>query len=703
MAPGEVHREPSSGATVRARHSITATTIAALAALSVAAAPNLFAGVHAAERAAGDTSIMTTLGTGQLEAGFGARTITPVGPVPVEWAPFMTPHPVTQVWGEPYTDLDGDGCYSGLTNEDLSPVLDAKPPTGATPEPFVDQPWNSSGDAYQTGAFSVDGVTIYGDPDSTGKWDGVWGNAGFGAICALGMHDDTWARAVVLESGDATVAMVSLDIVGLFNIEVQRMRLELVARYPEMEIDELVVSSTHTHEGVDTMGYWGQLFAATDGKYPTYQAFMRSQTIDAIYAAWSSRQASDVKLAHGAKPMRIRDSRPPEVTDDEVLTMQFLADDGSTIGTLVNWSNHPEAQGSNNPLISSDFPHATREAMEAEFGGTSIFFTGAVGGLQTPLGVDIEGFGSAVSWERTSYIGELVAASAIAALADAEILEVDTLRASRRTFYLDSDNNVLRTLNATGVFDLPTFTGGESWGSDPAGHAAGVHTDEIGPQVQTEMVLVQLGPAMFLTVPGELSPELELGGFGRPSCPSADTGRPYEPAFSDTYNEEYRFVLGLGQDELGYIIPGYDFHLLEAPGDASTINGGPGGLPGIVPLGGVADEHCGEGHYEETVSISSAFAPYVACVAQELAGRDDVWDTEPACSRLNTHTNPYGLGGSDGRSGQMPSSLTAAEARQAMVTALRDSHGHSHLPIEDQQDAGIDWGVAESSHDGDEG
>lgn len=573
-----------------------------------------------------------------MQVGFGARAITPVGEPPAEWAQYFTPHPQTKVWGEPYSDLDGNGCLSGLNNDNLGPVLDGKPPKGEKPEPHVDQPWNSVGDAYKTGgAWSVRGVTIVGDPDSTGKWD----NAGFGAKCTLGMHDDTWARAVVLDDGDKTVAMVSLDVVGFFNIEVQRARAEMAARYPEMDIDELVVSSTHTHEGVDTMGYWGQLFLNTDGKFPAYQAFIRSQILDAIHDAYTSREEARVKMAVGAPPVSIRDSRPPEVTDPEVMAAQFVGADGSTIGTIVNWSNHPEAQGSNNQLVSSDFVHGTRETLEDELGGTAVHFSGAVGGLQTPLGVNVPGFGSEPSWERTFAIGKQVADSAVAALASVEPQEVGALHAARRQFYLDSDNTALRALNARGIFDLPTYVGGDSWGADPAGHTEGVRTEEVGQAVSTEMVAVTLDKAdgdtaaVFLTVPGELSPEIELGGYGRPECPQADTGRPFEPVIRDQFDADNVFALGLGQDELGYIIPGYDFHLLSAPmdGDDGT---------GPIPVGGVEANYCGEGHYEETVSISSVFAPWVACVAAELAGKN-LWTTDPACSRENTHLSAYGI------------------------------------------------------------
>ena len=561
-----------------------------------------------------------------LQVGFGARRITPVTRAgeanwpPAEWTPYFNVGPYG-MWGEQWTDANGDGCYPQPHNI----------PNGEQPELHTDDPWNS------VGGVSVRGVDIVGDPQSTGKWDGLWANAGFGAKCAKGVQDDTWARAVLYQAGDKRVALVSLDVVGFMNPEVRKAQEELNERYPDLDLDALVVASTHTHEAVDTMGYWGQTIGI-DGKYPTYQAFIRSQILDAVHDAYESREKATAKFAVTDHTVGIRDSRDPQLIDPKLYAAQFLREDGTTIGTITNWSNHPEAQGSNNPLVSSDFVHGTRVEMERALGGTAVYFSGSVGGLMTPLSVDIPGFGKNVSWERTYEIGRLVAVAAQNALAAAPAHEIKTLDVDSREIWLDVDNNALRALNAAGVFDVPTFVGGESWGLSQDGHRAGVPAGPLGTQMRTEMVRVAIGPAMFLTVPGELFPDLEIGPLGRPDCPEADTGRPHELIINQQYAHPFQFVLGLGQDELGYIVPGYDFHLKHLP---ETDQQG----DGLVPLGALEQEDaCGDGHYEETVSASSVMAPNVTCVAAELAGKDPwVDELSHPCSRQNTHTNPYGL------------------------------------------------------------
>jgi hypothetical protein len=531
-----------------------------------------------------------------LRAGFAAKSITPVGPSPDGWD--FWSNPATGVWSEEYEDRNGNGCFDHG-------------------ELFTDDPRNS-----------------LIDPQSTGKFDGIWTNAGFGGRCAKGYYDDIWARVVLLSVGDRTAALVSLDVVGFFYEEIERIRTELDAADPDHGVDMVVVSSTHTHEGPDTMGLWSNTPYAVDGKFPLYQAFIRAQVVDAILEAKAASEPAVMKAATTEHTLGIRDSRPPYIIDPYLQTAQFLsADESRTLGTIVRWSNHPEALASGNPYISSDFAHGTREKMESSLGGTSVYFSGSVGGLMTPLGVNIEAidpetgqpYGSKVSLGRTYYIGEKVADAAIAALANAPVEAPDALDIDAREVFMPGDNLSLRALNAAGIFDKPTYT-------------AGVELGRLGDEFKTQLVSVALGSVRFQTVPGELFPEIEIGGYGRPDCPEADTGRPYEPVIREQWDDEHLFVLGLGQDELGYIVPGYDFWMFGAPNDSEPRP--------LVDIGALEKrDPCGRGHYEETVSASSVMAPVVACVIADMAGKDPYSDPEgyPACTPEHTTTAPQGL------------------------------------------------------------
>lgn len=531
--------------------------------------------------------------SGALRAGFGVRTITPVGASPAGWD--FVPGP-RGIWGEPFTDSNGNGYYD-------------------PGEPFTDDLRNSQI-----------------DPQSTGEWDGCWTNAGFSGKGALGVHDDVWARAVVVEAGDTKVALVSLDVVGFFYEEVQRVRAELNAAHPGNGVDEVIISSTHTHEACDTMGFWGNPPYASDGKFPLYQAYIRSRIVEAVAEANTELTPARLKVATGTNDIGIRDSRPPQVIDPLVPAAQFLTPGGDVIGTLVNWSNHPEALGSGNRYISSDFPHGTRTKLEAVTGAPAIYFSGSVGGLMTPLGKPIPGWPTDdKSVARTYKIGEYVADAALAALSTAPIEDPTSLDLKSKEVFMDADNQTLGALNRIGIFDKPTFIDG-------------IFAERAGDQFKTQIVSLGLGSARFQTVPGELFPELELGGYGRADCPQADTGRPYEPTIRSSWDETHLFTLGLAQDELGYIVPGYDFWA-DGPDDQAGGTNVPRPIvSGFGELAGSADP-CGEEHYEESVSASSIMAPYVTCTIAELAGKNPWADLEnyPACSSENTTVGPQGL------------------------------------------------------------
>jgi hypothetical protein len=73
-----------------------------------------------------------------------------------------------------------------------------------------------------------------------------------------------------------------------------------------------------------------------------------------------------------------------------------------------------------------------------------------------------------------------------------------------------------------------------------------------------------LGPASFMCVPGEIYPEIVHGGIENP--PGADFKMPFHeyPPLVQVMPGKYQFILGLMNDEIGYIIPRSEWDM-EAP------------------------------------------------------------------------------------------------------------------------------------------
>lgn len=566
----------------------------------------------------------------EFRAGAAAVTITGAGSHP-DWPGWV--NPVTGVWGEEFVDLNGNRRW------------DWDPSRGG-PEPFVDDPRNTAL-----------------DPGAAGTWQGIWVSGFGGDRQATGVHDQQWARALVLERGDTRVALVALDVVGFFYDDVERVRRMLS---PALGIDTLVVASTHNHQSPDTLGLWGIVFLL-DGKFPMYMEFIRRRIVEAVEGAVADLRPAAARFVEAPTPRElVVDFRDPLVHDDVIRAMQFASvADGTTIATAVVYSSHAESVGGSNTLLSSDYPHYLRVELERRLGGTALFFAGSVGGILGPLTNigEVDGKGGwtpgheiplydancvAVpgakttpdTFEKARSVGCPVAIAAAEALATAPWVVPAALAVREREFYVPNDNWVLRSLNGIGLFDRLTYTAGGL----PAGPTV------VGDYFKTQMVWIDLGGAAeILTVPGELFPELANGGLGRPSCAAADTGAPREPALRDHMKTApLTYVIGLGNDEVGYIVPKYDFYLSGTPTNEVRVINYLNVEPDENRFGYGAPDPCsrpGDRHYEETVSGSSVLAPLVACVGVELATGTSPWGDPrfPACTRENTRGRPAGL------------------------------------------------------------
>jgi hypothetical protein len=74
-------------------------------------------------------------------------------------------------------------------------------------------------------------------------------------------------------------------------------------------------------------------------------------------------------------------------------------------------------------------------------------------------------------------------------------------------------------------------------------------------KIRTEMAAFSIGPASFLTVPGEIYPEIVNGGIESPAGRDFNTEPVEIPPLRLQMPGQFKFVIGMANDELGYIIP----------------------------------------------------------------------------------------------------------------------------------------------------
>jgi hypothetical protein len=284
--------------------------------------------------------------------------------------------------------------------------------------------------------------------------------AGFGHDRrATGVHDDLWARAVAVSDGRLKLAIVSVDLIGVFYRDVAKAR-ELLEQ--KVAGARLVVSSTHNHEGPDTMGLWGR-GRFSSGVDPRYLESVRGAIADVAAEALSRLQPARLVLAMTRTPGLVEDGRLPRVIDDTLVAMQVVARDGTTLGTIVNWSSHPEALGGANTLITSDYPHYLRTRMEQRLGGTALFVVGSIGGLMTPLGLKLAGpDGRELAkdgFELARAVGERAADAALVALQAGRPSASAVLEHRSASVFVPLENRLFRLATFLGVLDRELASG----------------------------------------------------------------------------------------------------------------------------------------------------------------------------------------------------------------------------------------------------
>jgi hypothetical protein len=370
--------------------------------------------------------------------------------------------------------------------------------------------------------------------------------AGFGNNrLATGVHDPLFVRCLAMSAGKKPVVLCGVDLIGLFLDDVDKIRQG--ARAQLGRDFDLILSATHGHEGPDTMGLWGPKAGVT-GINEAYNQFVIQRSIEAVVASVRGMKRAQLFLTKTGFPdlkSFISDTRPPVVNDPELMCLTVKDRGNRTIGTLVNWANHPEALGSANTLISADYVGAYYRVIETLRGGTAVFMNGAVGGMQSPLGATVidpttRAPAPPGSFRFAETIGERIADLAHDALNNARPVKVDRIEYREMRIQIPVANEGFRQAAAANLY-----------GGRKAFRPDGTSETVVGYLRLSHGKNIRLEAA---AIPGELYPELSVGGVEK--YPGADfPDAPIEPAIKPQMTAPFRMLFGLANDEIGYIIP----------------------------------------------------------------------------------------------------------------------------------------------------
>jgi hypothetical protein len=345
---------------------------------------------------------------------------------------------------------------------------------------------------------------------------------------STGQHDPLWARCLVLQNGDQKVALVSCDLLGIIRPYAERIR----AMVRSVPAERVLIGATHTHSGPDTYGQWGP-DRMTSGVDKEWMEGLLKKIAALVDETASRLEPAKVRFGRQAEVANCSyNARVQEILDTELLAMQVANPQGKTIATLINFACHPEVL--NNRTMTSDFPHWLRLHVEERLGGVAIYMNGALGGMVTALIQNEEKYPKGEAWPEAERIGNTLAEATLASLEGASWEESPNFTFQQRIFRVPLENAGFKLLIAAKI--LP-----------------GELVD--GSDILTEVSRFTLGPAEFITLPGEVLPNIGL-------------------YLKTKMRSPYKFQLGLTGDALGYILTAEDF-VLKLYAYESSVSVGP--------------------------------------------------------------------------------------------------------------------------------
>lgn len=324
-------------------------------------------------------------------------------------------------------------------------------------------------------------------------------------------------RAWVISNGTETVAFAENETQGTFASYKKGPFGQLdvavaveAATNGRIKRDHVVVGSCHSHAGPDTSGVWGGL--------PTsYMSFLKDQTVGAITDALAAMQPAQLLTgtADATDLLHSQFDAPMDQVDGE-LRVLVAADPTNAAHpqtVLINFAAHATVMGSDNTLISSDWPGVAAARVEQALGiDTALVMVADVGRTQPSRDE-----GSTNAEKLDSYASQVKdrVLAAVAHLTPHSGTEVG----AAQLFIREQYTNTFLDLSLLGA--LISRNNKAPW----------LDNDVIG----TVVSAFRIGDLFFAAVPGEAYPAVQF-------------------ALEERVPAARHFIFGLANDQLGYLI-----------------------------------------------------------------------------------------------------------------------------------------------------
>jgi hypothetical protein len=199
---------------------------------------------------------------------------------------------------------------------------------------------------------------------------------------STGLHDALLASALFLSDGKTSLLLISVDVLFITR-ESAKLCREAIASACGVPTANILIGATHTHSAPLTASV---LAWRDDPVIPPPDAEYMAQFHDGIIQA-------AIEACEAARPAQLAITRAhvegvgsnrlaPDGPFNPEAGLLVIRSENRPLAVSVIYGMHPTVLHEDSTLVSSDFPHFTREQIRAAFPGvTTVYHTGVCGNL----------------------------------------------------------------------------------------------------------------------------------------------------------------------------------------------------------------------------------------------------------------------------------------------------------------------------------
>ncbi len=211
-----------------------------------------------------------------------------------------------------------------------------------------------------------------------------------------GVHDELYARALVIEGADSTaVALISIAVA---NVSVKYMDAirEGINKQTGIPVDNIVISCTHTHSG--------PFIEKSDS---SYQKLFINHSIQSAVDAWNKRIPGRIGFGSTEVLELAKNDRKMEygglTADPEAAIVKVENAKGKLIGVAFNYGCHPSTLDKHNFLFTEDWPYYSIKGIKEAVGQNVwvAYYQSAQGDAKVGYTAELSAIGADMNGIRT--------------------------------------------------------------------------------------------------------------------------------------------------------------------------------------------------------------------------------------------------------------------------------------------------------------